>query len=619
MTSKSLGDPIPFKGEVTGIDPLETVIQVPIRGVKLKYKIMAGSVGVLLFAMLITLTYFFYFYQTETRQTLRENLRVARDTYEKVSELQISRLKSVLGSIQNSPRFLSAIRVALNDIPTLKDSLMTEYEVSGADLVLIADDSGRPLLGLASNVKGFLTWSATERERISKANYLRVHIDDDLPEKLSLNWGDSEIFEDFLVYRGSLYKIVSSALYDAMDNFLGIILLGGRLNQETIGELTRVTGANISFLDAERVFASSLDEFEAKDLAKALPRQKAEIFTFSDKLSIQYALRSSDAKQVASLVVMKSLKGFQKKRQQLLLISGMVVSLVLLLTIGISFLTSNNIVRPLQDLSTAFYQVGEGNLDVIVDIRSGDELEALSQTFNGMVSGLRQKKTMTKFLSGMALKEVEAISEGGKELEYGGEKKLISVLFSDIRSFTTLSENADPATIIRALNYYFQRQIPCITSEGGFLDKLIGDCIMAVFEHEDDYNGADAAMRAAITMQAGLATIRAEMIAQSMPEFHVGFGINTGIAVVGNVGAMDQVSRTVLGDTVNLAARVESLSKEGRESHILFTEYTLEAMQTKIDHEFLMKTVVKGKSIPVSIFEVETSELKLSVDTEVKS
>ena len=584
--------------------------QAPVRGVKLKYKVMAGSVGVLLLAMLITLTYFFYFYQKETRQTLRENLRVARDTYEKVSELQLSRLKSVLGSIQNSPRFLSAIQVALNDLPTLKDSLMTEYEVSGADLVFIADDAGHPLLGLASNVKGFLTWSAAEKERIGKANYLRVHVDEDLPEQLKLNWGDAEVFEDFLVYRGSLYKIVSSALYDAMDNFLGIIVLGSRLNQETIGELTRVTGANISFLDQERVFASSLNEFEALDLARYLPGEKDEIFTFADQLSIQYTLHSSDAKQVASLVIMKSLRGFLENRRKLLIISGSVIGLVLLLAILISFITSNNIVEPIQDLSKAFYRVGEGDLDVKVEINSGDELEALSQTFNGMVSGLRQKETMTKFLSGMALKEVEAISDGDKELEYGGEKKLITVLFSDIRSFTTISETADPATIIRALNYYFQRQIPCITAQGGFLDKLIGDCIMAVFEHEENYNGADAAMRAAIAMQAGLASIRKEMRDQNMPEFHVGFGINTGVAVVGNVGALNQVSRTVLGDAVNLAARVESLSKEGRDSHILFTEFTLDAMQSKVKHEFLQKTVVKGKSVPVSIFEVGSAELE---------
>ncbi len=584
--------------------------QAPVRGVKLKYKVMAGSVGVLLLAMLITLTYFFYFYQKETRQTLRENLRVARDTYEKVSELQLSRLKSVLGSIQNSPRFLSAIQVALNDLPTLKDSLMTEYEVSGADLVFIADDAGHPLLGLASNVKGFLTWSAAEKERIGKANYLRVHVDEDLPEQLKLNWGDAEVFEDFLVYRGSLYKIVSSALYDAMDNFLGIIVLGSRLNQETIGELTRVTGANISFLDQERVFASSLNEFEALDLARYLPGEKDEIFTFADQLSIHYTLHSSDAKQVASLVIMKSLRGFLENRRKLLIISGSVIGLVLLLAILISFITSNNIVEPIQDLSKAFYRVGEGDLDVKVEINSGDELEALSQTFNGMVSGLRQKETMTKFLSGMALKEVEAISDGDKELEYGGEKKLITVLFSDIRSFTTISETADPATIIRALNYYFQRQIPCITAQGGFLDKLIGDCIMAVFEHEENYNGADAAMRAAIAMQAGLASIRKEMRDQNMPEFHVGFGINTGVAVVGNVGALNQVSRTVLGDAVNLAARVESLSKEGRDSHILFTEFTLDAMQSKVKHEFLQKTVVKGKSVPVSIFEVGSAELE---------
>ena len=104
---------------------------------------------------------------------------------------------------------------------------------------------------------------------------------------------------------------------------------------------------------------------------------------------------------------------------------------------------------------------------------------------------------------------------------------------------------------------------------------------------------------AAIQMQAAMTEYRRQMTSLGMPEFYIGIGVNTGVSVVGNLGAKDQVSRTVLGDSVNLAARVESLSKQGKQSNILFTEFTLDQLKTPPKYDFLMETIVKGKSEPV--------------------
>ena len=278
-----------------------------------------------------------------------------------------------------------------------------------------------------------------------------------------------------------------------------------------------------------------------------------------------------------------------------------IVVLVIATILSIGF--SNRITKPLHILSDAFEKVGKGDLTVDVKITSGDEIEEVSNTFNHMVQDLRQKQTMSKFLTGMVMDEVNAISSG-KELKYTGEKKTVTIVFSDIRSFTSMCETTEPDVIINTLNYYFQHLLPIIEEHGGSLDKLIGDAIMAVFVHTDDYNGANGAVRAAVQMQKKLIEIRPKMKELGYPELHAGFGINTGPTIVGNVGAHNTLSRTVLGDSVNLSARIEALSKEGKESKILFSEFTREHLTEQHSHEFLMENVVKGKTVPVKIYEI---------------
>jgi adenylate cyclase len=386
-----------------------------------------------------------------------------------------------------------------------------------------------------------------------------------------------------------------------------------------VGELAKVTGADIGFLSDKGIFATSLSKFESDQLFPLLKNSSERVLEILDRIAARHPILDSGGKVLGNLVVMKSLRVFYEQRRMLFLISAMVLSVVVILAVLFSMLTSRSIVQPLQVLTSAFRDVGEGNLETQVSIHSGDELENLSNTFNDMVLGLRKKETMSKFLTGMEMEEVDAISAGTKDISMFGDKRTISILFCDIRSFTTLCENYDPKIIINSLNYFFDQLIPLIEEHGGSLDKLIGDCIMAVFENREDYNGADGALQAAMAMQARLKTLRPQMEAVGMPEFHVGFGVNTGECVVGNVGTSDQLSRTVLGDAVNLAARVESLSKEGKSTCVLFTEYTKQSLRLKVEHSFLMETIVKGKSVPVSIYEVEESELdRFQEDSEEK-
>ena len=307
------------------------------------------------------------------------------------------------------------------------------------------------------------------------------------------------------------------------------------------------------------------------------------------------------------------IKQFEKKMRwlklRMILQAATITMLFLLIYYLIYRSVSANMRRligdPLASVIEFVERIGGGNLLSSLMIRSGDELELLGNSLNQMTSDLRQRETMRKFLTGMEMKEVSEISSGNKQMSYRGEKKSVTILFSDIRSFTTICEKSDPQLIIESLNFYFGKMLPIIEANGGSLDKLIGDAVMAVFESSDGYADADAGIRAAIEMQASMQHYRKEMLELGMPEFHIGIGVNTGISVIGNLGAKDQLSRTVLGDAVNLAARVEGLSKEGKQSRILFTENTKSQMKRDLPHQFLMETIVKGKSEPIKIYELD--------------
>ncbi len=600
-------------------DPKKTP-QVP--SFSLKYKILTGSLSVLILVMIISIGYFTFFFQSEVTQRIKERQAVTKETYDKVVELQVSRLKAVLDSILLSPRFKQGLIWGLKDAATLEDSMNTEYQLSGADLLIIANDSGLPILGQVTGFDKPLRWSQTQAEDLAKKPMFWVHMNDNLPETLLKRIDNKSVYDDLIEFKDSLYQVVSTPVVDDEGNYLGILILGDKIDRITVEELQKVTLADeitvLNFSNPYKVYETTLKKTpfyslvdksqmeSAIKMAKASSNIKIENESYASSLQL---LKNASGKGLGLLVVMTDLVPFRKKIHSLYISMGTLTLLALILAILISFFLSGKIVKPLGILAAGFESVGSGKLDVKVEIQSRDEIGMLSHTFNDMVNGLRQKETMSHFLTGMELREVEAVTDGSKQLSTKGEKKIVTIMFSDIRSFTSICESTDPSTIIEALNYYFDQMIPWIAINGGSLDKIIGDCIMAVFEHDNQVNGAEGAVSAAISMQRRLKGIREEMLAAKMPEFYAGFGISTGLTVVGNVGNKKQLSRTVLGDAVNLAARVESLSKEGKQSGILFTDSTKNYLSEEFEYQFLLETTVKGKTVPANVYEICKSEL----------
>ncbi len=186
----------------------------------------------------------------------------------------------------------------------------------------------------------------------------------------------------------------------------------------------------------------------------------------------------------------------------------------------------------------------------------------------------------------------------------GGERREMSVLFSDIRGFTTFTEAGHPEAVVEQLNEYFSRMVEVVFAHRGTIDKFVGDMVMALFGAPlDDPDHADHALQAALGMRKALAELNERWAREGKPPFDIGIGVNAGEMIAGIIGGETIVSYTVIGDAVNLGSRLESLNKQYR-THIIISEFTRSRLRGRYDVRALGEVTVKGKTRPVEIFEV---------------
>jgi adenylate cyclase len=187
----------------------------------------------------------------------------------------------------------------------------------------------------------------------------------------------------------------------------------------------------------------------------------------------------------------------------------------------------------------------------------------------------------------------------------GGQRRQMTVLFSDIRGFTTVSERGEPEEIVAILNEYFTRMVDIVFAHKGTLDKFVGDMVMALFGAPlDDKDHAEHAVDAALAMIRELNRLNEKWAAEGRPALDIGIGISTGPMIAGNIGSEAIMSYTVIGDAVNLGSRLESLNKQYG-TRIIISEATRGALPDRYVFRPLGEVVVKGKTKPVSIYEVK--------------
>ena len=211
------------------------------------------------------------------------------------------------------------------------------------------------------------------------------------------------------------------------------------------------------------------------------------------------------------------------------------------------------------------------------------------------------KNAMGKYLSQDIMKNVV---QNIDDIKLGGKKSNLTVLFSDIRGFTSMSENMTAEEVSKILNEYFSEMEPIITKYNGVINKFIGDAVMAIFgEPIQDINHAQNAVKCACEMLKKVEQLRDKWLAEGKPKIEIGIGINTGEAFVGNIGSEKRLEYTVIGDTVNLASRIEGYNKVYK-TNLLISSSTYKQVSDIVDVIKIADVSIRGKSKKMDIYEV---------------
>jgi adenylate cyclase len=221
------------------------------------------------------------------------------------------------------------------------------------------------------------------------------------------------------------------------------------------------------------------------------------------------------------------------------------------------------------------------------------------------VEGTEKRKVAKLFGRYVSRDVYSQLMANPEQAELGGKRREMTVLFSDIRGFTTVTERGNPEELVSQLNEYFSRMVEIVFRNKGTVDKFVGDMVMALFSAPlDDDRHADHAVQAAMEMVKELGELNGAWLAKGMTQLDLGIGVNSGDMIAGNIGSASIMSYTVIGDNVNLGARLESLNKDYK-TRIIISEATRARLTGDYATRPLGDVVVKGKSRAVQIFEVQ--------------
>jgi class 3 adenylate cyclase len=353
--------------------------------------------------------------------------------------------------------------------------------------------------------------------------------------------------------------------------------------------------------EIERLLAA-LDTGNAEAIAESLARVDALRDDLNRKLDSIRADMLAIVKADAATTV--------HKQRQAMLIAAILTALAAALGLVFAALVSSGMARPVRRLLEGARAVEAGRLDETLDVTSQDEIGHLTTAFNRMAEQLRHKERMREtFGKYVDPRIVEGLIDRPM-LAVDGQRRVMTVLFCDVKGFTGASEGMTPQGLVKVMNRYFSAMSAPIRDHGGVIDKYIGDAIMAYWgpPFTEDADQAGLACLAAVDMLERVASLRAEfpelLGLRSLPiAFDIRIGIATGEALVGSIGSELMMSYTVMGDTVNLASRLEGANKAygGR---VLLSAATVAGAAERIEAREIDRVVLLGQTQPQTVFEI---------------
>jgi adenylate cyclase len=542
-------------------------------------------------------------------------------------------LQSADWMVREENRMLSTIRFITNtqdvaenvistDVDALNQILLPIVVNEAEESVDILDASGISLLSMRLNEQQSSSDYEISRgeQFFQSVNFIQETLKGTVDEQ-----GDK--FAGVIQAPWGNYFSISGPIYDQDGDIVGAVIVSRSLDS-IVRQMKRETLAETTLynLNGEALASTFYIDRKGESLSQ---EQLAEIRTLQTQNSLTRELQVSNIDYV-ELIGPWLVRGgteqgyFGVSLAQAFLINTSLVSrrqiffLVvsgILLVVVIGYSLSNRITKPLNRLVAASTEVAQGNLSVTVPVIGDDEVAVLSHSFNFMVTGLQEGSIYRDLLGRTVSPEVREQlrrSFDTGDLRLAGQEALATVLMTDIRDFTRLSENTDPARVFEWLNDYYGQLVPIITAYGGVVNKFDGDALLAFFgilpKPLAPKDSANAACQAAVEMIAVLEKFNANRVNRGERKIHSGIGINTGPVMAGGLGASDRLHYTIIGDTVNTAQRLESLSREFySESGIIvgYSSYAaLEERSKDFNFEAAGEHVVKGKAERVQVYKL---------------
>ena len=552
---------------------------------------LIGTVGLLLAITLITV-------RTQTNRQVRleeqRSVNRASQVFEQLNELQRAQADQLARPFTQSRRATILLDEAIQtgDIEFLSGEAAFELMRSGLEqdaLVALTDDRGTPIMSMIGGE--IVPGDPAGVEALATA-----------------------VLESDSLLTLSGYRVVDDRLYNLQAHYIelgfrpiGTLTFGLPVEGADVNRIASIGGVE-ACLAIDKVCVESSEGVNGSLMAAMLMSLESpdpvRVRIDGAEWSIQHepilAGAPGTGRRVVAVPLAQVRAPFETIQLTLLLTGAFALILCGFVGLGLS----RQLTQPVRDLVTATGRVAKGDYETEVDVSSTDEMGTLADAFNDMTRGLLLREQYRAVLNKVVSEDVaEELMSG--DVELGGENRTITVLFADIRGFTPMTVGMEPQEVITLLNECMERLSSAVDAEGGVVDKYIGDEVMAVFGApvvQDDH--ASRSVRAAIRMRDGIADMNAERARRGDAPLGVGIGIASGIAVAGNMGSVDRMNYTVLGETVNLASRLTGQAKAGE---ILISEQTREWAD---DGEHVAPSVggrsLKGFGEAYPIFEVES-------------
>lgn len=418
----------------------------------------------------------------------------------------------------------------------------------------------------------------------------------------------AETVYSFVILDGALFAMAVTPLL-APDP-IAWLCPGFRIDDDFARDIQADSNLEITFLNQGSLFASSLVDEKRDALAAILrtrglvPKQIVDLRLGGERF-VSYPMPLSIENGSATALLQRSLDKELAPylRLERTFLAFALIGLVVSTAVGIWI--ARSISKPVLQLAEGVQKIAQGDYSHRVKVPRGDEVGLLGDAFNRMGAGLTERDQVRDLL-GKVVSPAVATELLRRNVTLGGEEREVTILFSDLRKFTSISEARSPQKMLAMLNRYFTRMSAIVERHGGVVDKYMGDAIMALFgaplAHSDD---ADRAIRAALDMSDALDELNRRWEARGRAALEIGIGVNTDIVVAGNMGSQTRLNYTVIGDGVNLASRLEELTKIPEyEARIIVSHSTLSKAKGRYRTRRLGEVAVKGKQKVTEIYAI---------------